>query len=212
MAAAGQGIPHMKGRPVAVVALVLVTVSWVWFFPGDPLTARVGKTENPSGRESRKGVFKEIRIGVLAHDVDHLWSNMHVEDGIDWNVEILFLRPCLRLLSGTIYPNLGVTINDRGNTSKGYIGFLWEWTVRRRFFLDIGLGAALHNGELNNPVEGKKRLGCRVLFRIPFELGVRISRRLRLSLMFAHVSNGYSAEYNQGLDVLGLRLGYCFKN
>lgn len=154
--------------------------------------------------------FGEIRTGILAHDVDHLWSNMHVEGGIDFNLELVFFQPSLRLLSGIIRPNLGITVNSRGYTSKVYAGFLWEWQTRQGMFLDLGLGVAIHDGELNATVPGRKLLGRRVLFRIPVEVGYRLSVRWRISLMFSHMSNGYTAEYNQGLDVLGLRVGYCF--
>jgi lipid A 3-O-deacylase len=179
-------------------------------FSLSPLLASRDDGAIHSGRKYTRSLFREIRAGILVHDVDHLWSNMHVEKGIDVNLEILFFRPSMSLLYGSIFPNLGITINDRGNTSKIYAGFLWEWTTRHGFFLDLGLGAAIHDGELNTPVPGRKLLGTRALFRIPVEIGFRISGRLRLSVMFSHVSNGYTAEYNQGLDVLGLRCGYCF--
>jgi len=150
----------------------------------------------------------ELRSGILAHDVDHLWSNMQVEGGVDFNLEMVLFHRSLKLLAGSICPNLGVTINSRGYTSKLYAGFLWEWETRLGVFLNLGLGAAVHDGELNDLVPGRKLLGSRILFRIPVELGYRISVRWRVSLMFSHISNGYTAEYNQGLDVLGLRISY----
>ena len=192
------------GRLILLAFCGVLIFSTLSATTGKSTTAGTGNIEGPGG------ILREIRIGIFIHDVDYLWSNMHVEDGLDLNAEILFTCPRVRVLSGILFPNLGITINDRGNTSKGYLGFLWEWMLGNKFFLDLGLGAAIHNGKLNPPAEGEKLLGCRVLFRIPFELGVRISRRLRLSIMFSHISNGYTAEYNEGLDVLGLRLGYCF--
>jgi hypothetical protein len=160
------------------------------------------------GEEAGRSWTVELRGGILAHDVNHLWSNMHVEGGIDFNMELVLFHPSLKLLTGFICPNLGVTINSLGYTSKLYAGFLWEWQTRSGLFLDLGLGAAVHDGELNDYVPGRKLLGARILFRIPVELGYRISARWRLSLMFSHISNGYTAEYNQGLDVLGLRISY----
>ena len=150
----------------------------------------------------------ELRGGLLAHDVDHLWSNLHMEGGVDFNLEMVLFHPLLKLLAGSICPNLGVTVNTLGFTSKLYVGFLWEWETRAGLFLDLGLGAAVHDGELNDVEPGRKLLGSRILFRIPIEVGIRLSRRWRISLMFSHISNGYTAEYNQGLDVLGLRIVY----
>lgn len=179
-------------------------------FLQQPLSADLNQEVDLPVEKKSRGIFREIRTGIMLHDVDFFWSNKNVENGIDYNLEILFSRPSFCLLSGMVFPGLGVTVNDRGNTSKIYGGFLWEWETRTGLFLDLGLGAAIHDGELNIPVPERKLLGKRVLFRIPVEIGFRMSTRFRLSLMFSHVSNGFTAEYNQGLDVLGVRCGYCF--
>jgi hypothetical protein len=185
------------GKHLRIQAGLLLAV--LLLFPGSLALGR--NRGNP-------GWGLEIRGGLLAHDVDHLWSNLHVEKGIDFNLELVLLIPSLRVLSGCICPNLGATVNSLGNTSKVYAGFLWEWMTREGIFLALGLGAAVHDGELNDPVPGRKLLGARVLFRVPLELGYRLNQRWRISLMFSHISNGYTAEYNQGLDVLGLRIIY----
>ncbi len=190
----------------------LTLSGWIWVLllvlMGISVQSRglAAESQNPP----EKKWFGEIRTGILAHDVDHLWSNLHLEGGVDFNLELVFFKPSLCLLSGIIRPNLGVTVNSRGYTSKLYAGFLWEWQTRQGLFLDLGLGVAIHDGELNTFVPGRKLLGRRVLFRIPVEVGYRLSIRCRVSLMFSHMSNGYTAEYNQGLDVLGFRFGYCW--
>ena len=55
----------------------------------------------------------ELRGGVLAHDVDHLWSNLHVEGGVDLNLEMVLFVPARPILSGRICPNLGITVDKR---------------------------------------------------------------------------------------------------
>jgi hypothetical protein len=149
-------------------------------------------------------------VGVLAHDVDNLWSGHKKENGVDYNAEIVFNAALLDLLSGMVRPNLGVSINNQGATSKVYGGFLWELTIKQ-FFFNTGVGVAWHDGELETSDPEKKSLGSRVVFRIPFEAGLTLSGPHRISIMFDHVSNGYLASPNEGLDTLGLRYSYLFK-
>lgn len=53
----------------------------------------------------------------------------------------------------------------------------------------------------------RKELGSRNLFRVPFEVGFALHENLRFSMMFDHISNGYLARPNEGLDTLGFRIG-----
>ena len=111
---------------------------------------------------------------------------------------------------GTVHPNFGLSVNDRGDTSKLYAGVLWEFEMKSGLFLNLGVGAAVHNGESETSEEDKKELGSRVLFRIPIELGYALTKRHAVSIMFDHVSNASLADPNEGLDTLGLRYGYRF--
>ncbi len=156
------------------------------------------------------GILYGCRVGLLYHDVNGLWSGSRAEGGIDVNAEIVFRRPGYFLWGGAIRPNLGVTVNSQGDTSTLYGGFIWEIVSRAGLFFNTGLGLALHNGELDAGDDRQKALGARVLFRIPFEIGATFGGRHRLSVFFAHISNAYLADPNQGLDVLGLRYGFQF--
>ena len=53
-------------------------------------------------------------------------------------------------------------------------------------------------------------LGSRLLFHLGLEVGWRFDHRIGLSLFWEHMSNSALAQRNQGLDSLGLRLGYRF--
>ena len=154
--------------------------------------------------------FHEMRIGILAHDVDNLWSGTSVESGFDFNAEIIFARPTLAILKGDIRPNLGASINSQGYTSKLYGGFLWEIEGRTGIFFDTGLGLAVHNGELRTDKDDRKQLGSRVLFRVPIEFGYSFNDHHRIVITFDHVSNAYLASPNEGMDTLGLRYSYRF--
>ena len=155
-------------------------------------------------------LIREVRIGLLAHDVDGLWSGDSREEGTDINAEMVFC-PTWAILGGVVRPNLGISINDSGDTSKVYGGGLWEYSWNNGFFLDIGGGIAVHNGETDDTSKtDKKYLGSSILFRITFEAGFTIEKHHRISMMFDHISNGYLADPNDGLDTLGIRYGYLF--
>ena len=164
----------------------------------------------PTPDQSESSWLHEIRVGVLAHDVDGLWSGFREEGGVDFNAEIIFGYPSFSLMFGTVHPNFGLSVNDRGDTSKLYAGVLWEFEMKSGLFLNLGVGAAVHNGESETSEEDKKELGSRVLFRIPIELGYALTKRHAVSIMFDHVSNASLADPNEGLDTLGLRYGYRF--
>lgn len=189
----------MKYIMITAVLIMLCTVFATTVTCGEPTMA---------GNES--GWLNEIRAGVLAHDVGGLWSGTRREGGVDFNAEIIFSRPSFSFLKGTIAPNFGLSVNSRGDTSKLYGGFLWELETKSGLFLDLGLGAAVHNGDLETSDEDKKQLGSRILFRIAIEIGYSLSEHHRISILFDHVSNANLANPNEGMDTLGLRYGYRF--
>lgn len=166
-----------------------------------PLTATTGETAS---------IFHEIRIGLLYHDLG-VWSGTSREDdGIDYNAELIF-SPSLEVLGGSVRPIAGFSLNDSGGTSKVYAGGVYEYIWSNKLFVDLGLGLVLHNGETDSDEEtGHNLLGSPVLFRISIEPGYSFNERHRISLMFDHVSNGYLADPNEGLDTLGIRYGYRF--
>ena len=158
--------------------------------------------------EKAKPWIHEIRFGVLDHDTDNLWSGFSEESGIDLNAELIF-SPSYQIWHGRIRPNLGLSVNTEGNTSKVYAGGVWQYLFKKGFFFDLGAGLAIHDGETDNPQAiDSKELGSRVLLHFSFELGYTVSAHSRISLMFDHVSNGYTNDPNEGLDTVGIRYGY----
>ena len=167
----------------------------------------LGSEERPKYQNG--GWLSDIRVGILAHDVP-IWSLSRKEGGVDFNAEFIFRWPNYSLLAGIVRSNLGITLNNQGDTSKIYSGFLWEYIWQSGLFLDLGLGLAVHDGELETSDDDKKELGSRVLFRIPIEIGLLFAEHHGLSIMFDHVSNAYLAEPNEGLDTIGIRYIYRF--
>lgn len=166
--------------------------------------------QQASERTARSDIVYGIRLGVLAHDVGGLWSHSRAEGGVDINAEIVFKKPSFKLWQGSVLPNLGVSVNSQGDTSKAYGGLLWEFLFDSGFFVNSGVGLAVHNGQLESEDANKKQLGSRVLFRIPIEIGFTIFERHRLSVMFDHMSNAYLANPNEGMDTIGVRYGFQF--
>ena len=156
------------------------------------------------------GWVHELSFGALAHDVGGLWSGSRAEDGIDLNVELVVRRANVPLLSGTLRPYVGLSVNTRGDTSKLYGGFAWHYLTDSGWLFKVGLGIAAHDGERETLRSDKKQLGSQVLFHIPIEIGYNLSARQRLSLYFDHVSNASLADENEGLDTLGLRYAYRY--
>lgn len=165
---------------------------------------------NAFDRPSSAGPVRALRVGLAAHDVDGLWSGESREHGPDLCAEVIFNRPMFHLLSATAYPNVGASLNTRGDTSKIYGGFLLQWEPDSAFFFSTGLGLALHDGRRDTDSADRKSLGSRVLFRIPIEIGYAVNRRHRIILAFDHISNAYLASPNEGMDTLGLVYGYRF--
>ena len=163
--------------------------------------------EIPQGHQQRW--FHGMRVGVLAHDVP-IWSLTRKEEGVDINSEFIFLWPDNSLAGGRVHSNIGASLNTQGDTSKIYAGGLWEYTWKNGLFFSFGLGLSVHDGALETDDADQKELGARVLFRIPFEMGMLIYGNHGLTIMFDHVSNAYLAEPNEGLDTLGIRYAYQF--
>jgi lipid A 3-O-deacylase len=163
----------------------------------------------PLGVEAGQSVIHEFRLGILDHDTDNLWSGSSRENGIDFNAEIVFV-PHADFLHGSLRPDIGISLNDQGDTSKVYGGGVWEYMWRNGLFFDSGAGLAIHDGEKKTAEVDKKELGRKLLLHFSAELGYSLNLHHRLSLMFDHISNGYTAEPNEGLDTVGVRYGYVF--
>ncbi len=155
-------------------------------------------------------LIDELKLGVLWHDVPGLWSGFQAEqNSADINVEAL-LSPSLAFLGGTIRPAIGGSISTVGATSDAYIDARWQYETPSGIFFGLGLGAAIHNGQLKLEDWDRKALGSRVLFHIPAEVGYRFDDHNSLSVYFEHMSNAYTVSPNEGMDRLGIRYGYRF--
>jgi hypothetical protein len=109
--------------------------------------------------------------------------------------------------AGYLRPAIGTSVNFIGGTSKAYADLRWEIEARSVCSSPLGMGAAIHNGELSPVDNDHKALGSRVLFHPSAELGYRFDGVNSVSIFADHVSNGFTQRYNEGLDTIGIRYG-----
>ena len=151
--------------------------------------------------------ISELKVGALYHDVPGLWSGFGVErPAADANFEVLF-APWARTFGGYLRPAIGATVNFNGDTSKAYADLRWEAETASGVFFAIGMGAAIHNGDLSPADDFHKALGSRVLFHPSAEIGYRFDGVNSISIFADHVSNGFTQRYNEGMDTVGIRYG-----
>jgi lipid A 3-O-deacylase len=173
----------------------------------------------------------EAFLGAYAHDIDDQISHGHFEQGpqIVGGVrtaaldELAFLhRPRVHLLVG---------VNTRGGTNYVATGLSWRFHPLGgdRFYVEPGIGAAIHDGHVNLPspfepglslVESQQRLrdwqtkldlGSRVLFEPEISIGWKATPRVSFELSWIHMSHAKLAgSYNPGLGDFGLRAVYRY--
>ena len=109
----------------------------------------------------------------------------------------------------------GATGNVEGGTSYAYTGPIWNIEYQR-FFVDLSVGGAIHNGQLtfNNYDPSRNVLGCRVLYHTGADVGYEFDEHWSGMVTFDHISNGAGTlsdcHINQGATILGARIGYRF--
>lgn len=196
----------MASRIAAPSALALAAFAALGALPAAPAAAQTG-------------IIDEVKTGVLSHDVGFLTH--HVENGADVNIEVLFTPPDLLQFIGSPRPHIGADINTAGNTSDGYFGLTWGWTLFHGLFnpndgvfINGSLGGAVQDGYEGSatsvPPPGRKLLGSAVLFRESAELGYQITPRVSISAILDHISNANLAPRNAGITSAGARLGFKF--
>ncbi|WP_380069725.1 acyloxyacyl hydrolase [Dankookia sp. GCM10030260] len=170
--------------------------------------------------EGVAGIFSEFRGAVLWHDPTAKESSPAL------NGEVLFASPVpVRLTAGIDplwrwvlepRPHLGFTANLEGKTSKGYAGLTWTTMLARDVLrpgdgirFDLMFGGSLNDGKHDARLSDRKDLGGNLLFRVGAEIGYQVDRHLSVSLFIDHDSNAGTARRNQGLNSLGVRLGYA---
>ena len=161
-----------------------------------------------AGGHGLPDIFSEVRVGLLAHDIDAFERGR--EDGVDLSLEVYFTSPAVLEAIWSPRPHIGIALNTAGDTSQVYGGLVWDWPFWQPFFLEGALALAVHDGKLASAPRDRKALGCRVLFRESVALGARFLERHTIAVQFAHISNASLCTSNPGLNTLGIQYGVRF--
>ena len=166
---------------------------------------------------SAETLIEEVAGGLLAQGC--CGQAEYKEQGVAFNGEAQFRSPQFLSVLGSPRPVIGANIaTDSDATSQFYAGFTWQFDLTEKVFFNAMLGGALHNGEAGtfdaavdmDRMTNTSFLGCRGLFRLAGDLGYRVSERVSVMAHWSHLSNAGLCTDNEGLDNLGVRIGYTF--
>ena len=149
----------------------------------------------------------ELRLGSVAHGAfgpEHGGFDLAAEALVDpWHIATQpFSVPRL---------HVGTTINFQGKTNTLYSGVTWDVPLVGPFYAEAAFGAAANDGYMGiDPVPGRARLGCHVMFRESAGLGAHLGTDWTVTASLDHTSNAHLCRKNTGLTDYGLKLGRVF--
>lgn len=172
--------------------------------------------------------ISEIRVGVSEFDEDTTGINWGAGDGrensLGINAEVIF-NPLLGNRNKlALHPYIGGMVNLEGDTSYIAAGVMLRKDFGPKFYGDIGIGLALHDGRVQlSDLPRRERFeashsgisfGYDVLFRPAISLGYRFDDSWAAEIFMDHLSNGNvlngDRRINEGVDNLGLRIAKRF--
>lgn len=126
--------------------------------------------------------------------------------------DAFFDLPDLDLLRwvGSPRANLGGVVNLRGRESLAHLGLTWHLPVGEVFYAEASVGGGIHNGALSGASAPFRNLGCRALFYWSWGIGANLTENLTLTANLQHLSNVYACSPNDGINHLGVALGWKF--
>lgn len=166
----------------------------------------------------------EVHVGAMAHNICVTdCKNAYKEEGPNLELQASFDSPSFLRWAGSPQPYIMASINLGSDTSFAAIGFEWRLEMGGGWALEPGFGYAVHNGETDNPfpngspeaaqfAEQHLQLGSEDLFRTSIGLTYDFEGPMEAQLLFEHLSHGQvlGEGRNQGLDQIGIRIGYRF--
>lgn len=166
----------------------------------------------------------EIHLGVMDHNVCITnCKNADKEDSPNIEAQVSFDSPGFLNWAFSPQPYIMGSYNTAGDTSFAAVGLEWRWNVTQHIAIEPGVGYALHNGETNNPyangtpesAEFSSKhvlMGSRDVFRTSLGVTYDMDGPWEVQAYFEHLSHGQILGHgrNQGLDELGIRIGYQF--
>lgn len=108
--------------------------------------------------------------------------------------------------------HVGSVLSTAGETNQVYAGLSWTANVTERFFLELGIGGAIHDGDLNDSDGGDgPKLGCRTLFHEYAAAGYNVTDNWSVIAQVEHSSHAELCNGpNNGLSRVGMLVSYRF--
>jgi len=170
--------------------------------------------------------IRAVYGGALYHDVPLISSDSgSIERGPNLQGEIQFESPRFFRYIGDPAMFVMGSVNLRGDTSFGGFGLTWSPHIAKRWTIDPGIGYVVHSGSIDIPFpagdprntafsEENILFGSRDLFRLSLGVSRQFGKRWSGQLLYEHLSHGQiiGDGRNQGLDSIGLRIGYHFRD
>lgn len=168
----------------------------------------------------------ELQVGLYQHNARVLTAKTsNKEDGPVLDMQVNFSSPHILNWAFAPEPYVVAAANLSGDTSHAGVGLEWNFPLSQKWAFRPGLGYVIHNGEIDDPYppgtaqslqfdQEHVLLGSRDLFRVSFGLTRQLSENWSVQGSWVHLSHGQIIGHgrNQGLDELGVRLGYRFGN
>ncbi len=154
----------------------------------------------------------EVFVGIFAHDLDLGLTACCSEDGADFQIGAR-TGALGRFLGGDLHAYGFLSVHDGVGATFGAVGLAVRYDLSETFYLQPGLGAAIHDGpgEEYQATNDRIYYGSRVLFQPELSLGWRLNERLAAELSWVHLSHAQLAsDQNPGMDEIGLRLVWRF--
>jgi lipid A 3-O-deacylase len=164
-------------------------------------------------------IVDEVRIGASYHMVYYTMLPQNPQDWYwdrleDVNFDVLFTSPDFDAFRwiGSPRPELGATVNLRGEDSLFHAGLTWQAPLfDTPLYLEGTFGGAIHTGYLGDEAPlGRRKYGCRVNFYERFGVGMTLTENATATLAYEHMSNAGLCEHNAGISNLSLKFGWKF--
>lgn len=165
----------------------------------------------------------QVKLGLAAHNTP-VWGDRRAEDegGVNFSAQLNFQPIAALSFIGAPRPYLFASLNSDGNTNFGGGGLAWRVPLAGAWAIEPGLGYVVHDGATENPFASADPrapaysrenllLGSQDLWQTSLALSRTLGEKWSAELYWEHLSHGQilGDGRNQGLDNVGLRVGYA---
>lgn len=152
----------------------------------------------------------EVRAGGAAYDVGP-FTPQSFNGGVI-NGELLAPSPAFLSGIGAPRPYIGADIALSDHPIHVlYAGLNWEAYVSQNVYFGFSAGGSFNTRRAETNDEGEEKdLGSRILFHLQASVGVDLTENLTAQAYINHFSNAQLGDSNDGLESVGVRLGFRF--